>query len=184
VLLAAAAPITVALVTIPETLLGTVAGSDFEGAATALRILAFYPLLAFTNTLLWRLLVAGNLERTLLRVSASILALNIALNFALVPVFGYVVAAVTSLASEACAVAIVIYIVWRHMEYIPALGYARVVLPAAAAMAAVALVLPGPPLLAVAVGGVVYAGVVAALPGTVRDVTRSLLSGATRRLAS
>jgi O-antigen/teichoic acid export membrane protein len=183
VLLAAAAPITVVCAAIPATLLGVLAGHDFTDAATALRILAFYPLLAFTNGLLWRLLVAAHLEKTLLRVSLLVLGLNVALNFALIPAFGYLVAAVTSLASEALSVGVVLYIARRRMNYTPGLRYLAVVLPAAAVMAAIVLLLPGPDLVAAALGALVYTILLACLPGTVHEVTREALGAAQRKLA-
>jgi O-antigen/teichoic acid export membrane protein len=178
VLLAAAIPITLVLVAIPETLLEVVAGHDFADAATALRILAFYPLLAFTNGLLWRLLVAGHLEQTLLRVSAGILLFNVALNLLLIPMYGYVVAAATSLGSETCSVAVVAYLVWKRMGYAPRLDYLTVVVPAAGAMCAVVLLLPAPGLAAAACGAVLYFAIVALLPGTVHGITQELLRGA------
>src|SRR4051794_21522866 len=178
VLLAAAVPVTVVLFLIPETVLDVVAGSDFSDAATALRILAFYPLLAFTNGLLWRMLVAAHLERLLIRVSAGILALNVVLNFALIPTFGYLVAAVTSLASEACSAALVGYVVWRRMAYVPQLGYLVVVLVGAVAMSAVVVLLPVPSLAAAAAGSCVYLAVVAFLPGTIRDVMHDMAAAA------
>jgi hypothetical protein len=59
---------------------------------------------------------------------------------------------------------------------LPDLGYAPPVAVAAAALLLVAWLVPGPALVAAAVGTAVYAAILLAAPGTVNEVARSLVS--------
>jgi len=153
VLVAAALPLAVVMIAAPTTLLELTSGADYRGAAIAVQILGFYPLLAFGNSVLWRVLVAAHHERSLLVVSVSILILNVALNVVLIPRYGYKVAAVTSLASEACSVLLMLVVARARVGFQPSVRYAPVLALACGLMILLVVALPGPQLAAVAVGG-------------------------------
>jgi O-antigen/teichoic acid export membrane protein len=180
-LAAITAPVTLVMLLAPRELLRLTAGSKYEAAAGALQILALYPIVAGTNSLLWRMLIAAHLERILLVCAVSILALNIALNLVLIPMWGYNAAAATSVASEAVSLVLSLWFVRRRLQFTYPFHTLRVVLPAAAAMAAVVLVLPVPRVAAVVIGVAVYCIIVVSLPGVARDTTCGLVTSALER---
>ncbi len=180
-LAAITAPVALVMLLAPEELLRFTAGSKYEAAAGALQILALYPIVAGTNSLLWRMLIAAHLERILLICAVSILSLNVALNLVLIPIWGYKAAAATSVASEAVSLALSLWFVRRRLQFTYPAHTLRLVLPAALAMAAVALAVPGPRTVTVVLGLVVYAGVVVSFPGVVHDTARGLVSSAKNR---
>ena len=184
VMLAASLPLTLLLVFAAHPVLDATAGDRYGAAAGALQILAFYPLLAFANGLLWRILIATRMERVLLAVAASILALNVALNLVFIPRYGYRAAAVTSIASEACSLAIGVVAVRRHVGFLPRLGYLPIVLLAGIAMTAVTLAVPIERLAAAIAGGLVYVCVLVLLPGTVRRTARELVDAFRRSVGA
>jgi O-antigen/teichoic acid export membrane protein len=176
VVVAAAIPLTVVMVFAARPLLDATAGPRYVDAAGVLQILAFYPLLAFANGLLWRILIATHQERTLLFTAVSILVLNLALNLALIPIYGYRVAAITSVASEASSLMIAAIAVRRKVGFRPRLDYLPVLFLAGVVMTAVILVIPIERLAAAAVAGTVYVVLIVLLPGTVRLTARELAS--------
>jgi O-antigen/teichoic acid export membrane protein len=121
-------------------------------------------------------LIATHQERTLLLTAVSILVLNLALNRALIPIYGYRVAAITSVASEACSLAIAGIAVHRKVGFRPRLDYLPVLFLAGVVMTAVMLVLPIQRLAAAAVAGTIYVVLLVLLPGTVRLTARELAS--------
>jgi O-antigen/teichoic acid export membrane protein len=174
VVLAAALPLTIGMVFAARPLLDATAGDRYGAAAGVLQILAFYPLLAFVDGLLWRILIASHQERTLLLIGVSVLTLNIALNLVFIPLYGYRAAAVTSIGSEAFSLAIGIVAVRRKVGFLPRLDYLPAVIFAGVVMTAVTLVLPVERLVAAVVGGILYMVVLVLLPGTVRLTVREL----------
>lgn len=175
VVVAAAVPLTAAIALTARPLLEATAGDRYGAAAGVLQILAFYPLLAFVDGLLWRILIASHHERTLLIIGVSILSLNIALNLAFIPVYGYRAAAVTSIAAEAFSLTIGVVAVRRLVGFLPRLGYLPAVAFAGGVMTAVTVTLPIDRLVAALVGGFLYVVVLVLLPGTVRLAARELL---------
>jgi O-antigen/teichoic acid export membrane protein len=175
-LLATAAPLTVLMLVFPTEIISVTAGDDFTAAARALQILAPYVLFSFVAQLLWRVLLAAHRDRALLLIAAAILTLNVALNLALIPVYGYEAAAVTSVASQAVATVIVAVVVRRALGFLPDLRYAAIVGAAGVAMAAVALWLPAPAIIAALTGSAAYVLVVSVAPGATRQTLRDIAS--------
>ena len=169
ILLAAATAISLLFLLFAEQLVVVSSGREFEAGADALRLLAPYPMLFFVNALMWRVLIAAGHDRVLLKMAASVLALNIALNVALLPPYGFRAAALTAVASEVVSITASAIVLRRRMGFLPSVGYGWVVGLAALAMVAVALLLPGPWPLAAAVGLVAYGLVLVVLPGTARE---------------
>jgi O-antigen/teichoic acid export membrane protein len=175
VLLAAALPLTIGMVFAARPLLEATAGDRYGAAAGVLQILAFYPLLAFVDGLLWRILIASHHERTLLLIGVSILTLNIALNLVFIPVYGYRAAAITSIGSEAFSLALGVIAVRRRVGFLPQLDYLPAVVLAGLVMTGVMLALPVERLVAAVVGGILYIVVLVLLPGTLRLTDRELV---------
>lgn len=169
ILLAAATAVTVLFLVFAEQLVVLSSGREFEAGADALRLLAPYPMLFFVNALMWRVLIAGEHDRVLLKIAASVLTLNIALNVALLPAYGFRAAAVTAVASEIVSITLSAIVLRRRMGFLPSVAYGWAIGLAALAMVAVALFLPGPWPLAAAAAVCAYTLVLLVLPGTVRQ---------------
>ncbi len=174
ILAAAAAPITLVFLIFPKELVVLTSGSEFEAGADALRVLAVYPLLFFVNSLFWRVLIATGHDRALLAVATSVLTLNVALNIALLPAYGFRAAAVTAVASEIVSITISCFVLQRREGFLPNVRYGAVIATAAAAMAAVAVFLPARWAVAALLGLAAYLLVLVVLPGTVRDGIRQI----------
>lgn len=167
-IVATAAPLAVALVVFSTEIIVATAGAEFREGAVALRILAPYVLFSFVNGLFWRVLIASGQDKALLAVSSGILTVNVALNLVFIPLYGFKAAAIISVVSEIVAVLPVLYAV-RRQGMLPTFRYLPAIAIAVGAMAAVALLLPGPALVAGAAALLAYAVVLLALPGTARS---------------
>jgi O-antigen/teichoic acid export membrane protein len=165
---------TVAMLVFPSEIIRFTAGSDYRDAVPALQLLAPYALLAAVIAALWPVLLASERDRALLATSLGVLVLNVALNVALIPSYGYKAAAVVSVVSEA-AVLVPIALAVRREALLPDLGYAPQVALAGTVMAAGAWLVPGPTVLAAAVASAAYAAILLVAPGTVNEVARSLV---------
>ena len=166
---------TILMLAFPTEIITYTAGPEYEDAAVALQLLAPYVLLAAVLAALWPVLLAAEHDRTLLATSLGVLVLNVALNLALIPEYGYEAAAVVSVVSEA-AVLVPIALAVGRVGLLPDLGYAPPVAVAGAALLLAAWLVPGPALVAAAVGTAAYAAILLAAPGTVNEVARSLVS--------
>jgi glycosyltransferase involved in cell wall biosynthesis len=149
-------------------------GDEFTAGADALRLLAPYPILFFVNSLIWRVLIASGHDRALLAIAGFVVTLNVALNVALLPPYGFRAAAVTAVASEVVSIALSCYVLRRRERFLPHLRYGVVIGTAGAVMAAAMLLLPGPWALAAVLGLAAYVLVLAVLPGTIRDGIRQI----------
>jgi O-antigen/teichoic acid export membrane protein len=109
------------LVLAPE-LVTLVGGDGFADAATPLRLLLFAAVLAFVNGLFGYALIAAERQRSVLWLSATALAFNVALNLALVPPFGVDAAAATAIASEVVILAGGWVLMRRHLSFYPRFG--------------------------------------------------------------
>ena len=165
---------TILMLLFPSEIITFTAGSDYEEAAPALQLLAPYVLLAAVIAALWPVLLASGRDRALLATSLGVLVLNVALNLALIPPYGYKAAAAVSVLSEA-AVLVPIALAVRREGLLPDLGYAPPVAAAGAVMVLAALLVPGPAVIAATVASVAYALILLVAPGTVNEVARSLV---------
>lgn len=173
--LAVAAPILLALLLVAEELISATAGEEFAEADAALRLLVPYLALLFFTGALIRIVAALHVDRYVLGVAVAVLVLNVALNIALLPRYGYKVAALTSTASEVCVAIALAAVTWRRLAFVPRLNYVWIVGLGAAVMVASYWLLPLPPLVAVALASLAYAAIVVLLPGTARDVVTALV---------
>jgi O-antigen/teichoic acid export membrane protein len=161
----------------PEEIIELTAGSEFVVAADALRLLAPYLALLAMSGLLVRVVGASHRDRFLLGLTLVVLTLNVALNLVLLPVYGYEVAALVSVLSEAIVVAGAGWLVWTTLGFLPLSRYILSIAAAGLLMALVFVVLPGNRYVAGVVSVIAYAAMLVAVPGTVRRVVQSLLPG-------
>ncbi|HEV3478741.1 MAG TPA: glycosyltransferase [Gaiellaceae bacterium] len=169
VLLAVATAVALLFLFFAEELVVLSSGREFAAGADALRLLAPYPMLFFVNALMWRVLIAAEHDRVLLKIAASVLTFNVALNVALLPPYGFRAAAVTAVASELVSITASAIVLRRRMGFLPSVGYAWAIALAALAATVVALFLPGPWPIAAAAALAAYTLVLLVLPGTARE---------------
>ena len=183
VLLALAVPLSVVLFFYAEELLKLTAGPEYVGAASALRILAFYPVLAFPNGLFWQVSIAAGRDRRLLALALAVLGINVGLNLALLPPYGFRAAAVVALVSEAVSLVVVTVLVRNAVGALPSLRAAVPLAGAALTMIGVVVLLPAPAAVAGTVAVLAYVAVLALTPGVfkrhLRDFAREVRSSAT-----
>jgi O-antigen/teichoic acid export membrane protein len=145
------------LVLAPE-LVELAAGSDFEDASTPLRILLGAGALAWVNGVFGYALIAKDRQLSALWLNVAALAFNVGLNLALVPVYGIVVAAVATVASEVLILAGSYVLMRRYYDFFPAPRTLAPALLAAAVMGGLLWALrDAPVLLLVPLGAAVYA---------------------------
>jgi O-antigen/teichoic acid export membrane protein len=182
VLVALAAPGAVLTMIYPASIITFVAGSEFQDAATALRIIAVVPLFTFPSVLLQNGLLASGREDIVLRIMPGLLVLNVALNVAFVPIYGYTAAACVTLATEIIWLGVSVLVFRRVLGFLPVAGGLAPVLAAAAAMAVVEIAIPATALLSIAASLAVYAIVVILVPGSVHRLVWPPLRGRLGRL--
>ena len=135
------------------------AGSDFEDAATPLRILLAAGGLAWINGVFGYALIAKDRQLSALWLNLTALAVNVGLNLLLVPRYGIVVAAVVTVASEVLILAGSYVLMRRYFDFFPVPRTLAPAVLAAAVMAGLLLVLrDAPVLLLLPLGAAVYAG--------------------------
>ena len=175
VLVAFGAPVALGGFVLAPHLVELAAGSGFDDAAVPLRILLVAGALSFVNGLFGFALLAADRQLDVLRLNAVVLALNVALNLALVPSLGIDAAAATAIASEGALLAGYAVLMRRRLAFTPRLSRTWRALLAATAMAAplwiwrdaaVALLLP--------LGGLLYAAALWAVGGVDRSLLRQL----------
>jgi O-antigen/teichoic acid export membrane protein len=179
VLVAAATFVAVLMLAFPEEIIRFTAGSEFHDAAPALQLLAPFVFFGFVNGVFFRILLATRRDTVLFVASAGVLVLNVALNLALIPIYGYKAAAVVLVVTEALVVA-PLAVVISNEGLLPNLRYAPLVALAGGVLAAIVWLVPGPAAVVGVLGGVVYSAILVAAPGTVREAVRSLAAGRPR----
>jgi O-antigen/teichoic acid export membrane protein len=174
-LLVLALPITVGAVVLAPDLVRVFGGAEYADATTPLRLLALSLPFTFTAMLLSYVLIAEDLQRTLVPIVLIGLTANLALNIALVPTWSYTASAAITLATEAGGMALMLVVARRRLGRTAAFRPATGILLAAAAMFGVAWLLAGVnALLAVVVSGALYAALVLALRVVTADELRAL----------
>lgn len=165
------APLVAGGLVVAPRLVELVSGADFADAATPLQILLFAGALSWVNGVFGFALVAKRRQLAALWLNLTALAVNIGLNLVFVPIYGIVAAAVVTVASELVIFAGSIRLMRRHFAFFPRLS---TLLPATAAAAVMAAVLwplrNGPVFVLVALGAVLYAGIVYAVSPHSREV--------------
>jgi O-antigen/teichoic acid export membrane protein len=157
---------------------------SYEDGATALRILALVPVFSFVAGLLERGLIAVGQERLVLITNFVGLTVNVALNLWLIPRFGFVAAAVTTVITDAVWLLVGGAFFRIHLGFLPDVRPLGGLGASVVAMAVVGFLVPGPALLAASVSLLAYLALICLAPGVVRNVARDTLQILTRRAMS
>jgi O-antigen/teichoic acid export membrane protein len=169
VFLAIGLPIAAGGLVVAPQVIELVAGDGFGQAADPLRILLFAGALAAVSGLLGYALIAGGRQTSALRLALVALAVNLALNVALVPGLGIDAAAGVAVASEVVMVAGGLWLVRRELALRPRFRIAWRVAVAAALMAGVLALVPSDSLaVLLPLGLVVYGAALFAVGGVDR----------------
>ena len=116
-------------------------GNRFDGSAPLLAILASNQLLVFTNILLTTLLVARGRNLFLLYVTLAMLSFNIGINFFVIPRYGALGAAITTVLTELIGAIAYLVLTSTTTMFIKVVG--RLVIPGVICTSLLALLTPG-----------------------------------------
>jgi O-antigen/teichoic acid export membrane protein len=165
VLLALAFPIAVGTTLLAEPIVLILAGPGYlPESAWALQILIWYLPISFVNGLLQYVLIAVNRQRTLSVAFGVGVLFNVAANLALIPAYGYLGAAVVTVASELVLLAPFLWVTLREVGSLAVLGVAWRPAIAAVLMALpIWLLAPWSTPLAIVAGALVYGAALLAL---------------------
>lgn len=140
-MLVVAWPIVIGTMALAPLLIGVLGGNAFlPGSANALRILVWFAPLSYVNGITQYVLVAADQQRAIIWAFGSAVAFNIATNLLFVPEYGYLAAAVVTVATEAVLFAILSRPIRQHVGAIGWLSLMIRPFAAACAMAAVELI--------------------------------------------
>jgi O-antigen/teichoic acid export membrane protein len=166
-LLTLALPICVGTLFVAPDLMLLLGGAQFlPDAGTALRLLIWFLPFSYVNGLVQYVLIAAGLQRVITPAFALTLAFNLGANLLLTPRYGFVAAAIITVASEVVLLVPFLWALRRRVGPLPEAGIALRPLLAATLMGAVAWATQAgvaaqglariAPWLAVAAGGAVY----------------------------
>lgn len=157
--LAILVPCGVGLALLAAPIASAIFGDEFAAAAPALRLLAPVVVLVALVILSASLVVARSDAGSAARLTGLMVALNVALNLVLIPMFDERGAALAILITEAALLVALLRLVARLVDRLDWRATVTGPLVAGAAMAAVVVAVPGSWIVAGAVGVIVYAGV-------------------------
>ncbi|MBD0281653.1 MAG: flippase [Thermoleophilaceae bacterium] len=146
-------------------------GTEFEGAATPLRVLLMAGALSWVNGVFGFALIAKGRQASALWLNVSALTFNVGLNFFLIPRYGIVAAAVVTVASEALILAGSYFLMRRNFSFFPRPGTLAPAVAAAAVMGGLLWLLRDASLAAVLpLAAALYAGLLYAISPRSREV--------------
>gem|GEM_PF-845329 len=187
----AVVPLVVFTIAFAGEIIALAGGEDFDGAVVVLRILMLGVAAGFLRAVFTEALIAVNRQVWLMYATAGLLAANVALNLALIPLWGARGAAAAFAATEAAGL-VVATLLFARIGTVPRPHRLARVLLAGAAMAAVALLKlvgpvasAGPVVLLVALGAAsfaAYAAALHALGAVPREVHSTLVDPVLARL--
>jgi len=178
-LLLVAMPLTIGISLLAERIILLFFGQDYAPAGMALLILIWFLPFSFINSLTQYVLIAVNRQRFLTLAFVIGAAFNIGANLALIPYYGYLGAAATTVLSEIVLLAPFLYGVRKHVGRVPLLEIAwRPVLSSLVMGGTIWLLRPLNLVALVVIGAMVYGGVLVVLRTfnrEDRELVRSLL---------
>jgi len=175
VMLTLALPLTLLLSLYADEIVSLTSGSEYTDAAQALRVLAAYVPLMFVASIVWNILIAGRRERILVALSVGLVTMNVVLNLALIPRFGFQGAAYAAVTSEALGLLAGGIVIWRLQGIVPRLRHLRALLPSLGVMTIVILLVPGPWLVVAATAVTIYAAIILSAPGAIHESAKRVL---------
>lgn len=114
-----AVPLAIGGFLLAESLVLLIGGEEFRSAASPLRILIFSLAAIFFGNFFNAILIAGNLQKRLLIVLATIALFNIGANLILIPLYSFLGAASVSLATESLVALATAFLAAHFLKYRP-----------------------------------------------------------------
>jgi O-antigen/teichoic acid export membrane protein len=175
-LVLASLPLSIGGILLAPQLTSFLAGRRFADSAVPLAILLAGLVFSSLAALVGTLLIAADRQVTGLVLSLSILIVNVALNLALIPSYGYDAAASLTTASEALVAMVGMVLVGRIYGFRPGLHAALLAATAAALMGGAVWLLRSLPLvLPICTGAVVYGSLILLTGAVSRETLREFL---------
>ncbi|MFC1609259.1 flippase [Patescibacteria group bacterium] len=113
-------PIAVGALFLADEIIGIIGGGDgFEESANVLRILIFALLFVFFGNFFNNILIAGNLQKRLMKALFFCAVFNITANLIFIPIYSYMGSAIISVITEALVVTVTAYIAFKYLKYKP-----------------------------------------------------------------
>ena len=112
-----AIPLGMIVTVIAPKLIVLVFGKDYAPSIPSLQILIWAVVLMFQSVILGSMMIALDQQRKSLVINVLGLAVNIGLNLILIPIIGFIGAAITTVVTEVVVLAPTIYIVQRKLSY-------------------------------------------------------------------
>lgn len=175
-------PVAVTLGILAEPIATLAFGADFEASAEPLRLLAPVVVALSLVALSSSLIVTRRSPRTMIAITAPMVAMNVALNLVLIPSLGDSGAALAMLVTEALFVVVALRVAADEVGGLPWVRIAGAPLLAGVAMAPVMVLLSGVPVAALGAGLLAYAVVFWVLERRISPEDLRFLTSSLKRL--
>lgn len=162
-----AVPMVAGIFMISDPLTVLVFGGSFTHSATALRIMAFASALQFINIFMAGLYGATNHQNRILQIEIVALVFKVAVNLYLIPHYGFLGAAISTVATEALVCALALGWALRRITRLSEWTFFGKIALSTAGMAVMLWLLQGEPLVVLIVAAILFYGVLLLLTRTV-----------------
>jgi O-antigen/teichoic acid export membrane protein len=132
-----AVPLLVGLSFLSRDVIKLIGGAGFSESAGVLRILAWALVFVFFGNYFTNILIAGNMQKKLMKILFFCAIFNISVNFVLIPKYSFMGAAVTSSLTELLVVILSGYLAYHELNYRPSLEKIWAILTSGALMASI-----------------------------------------------
>jgi O-antigen/teichoic acid export membrane protein len=146
-------PLVIGILFLSKDIIHLIGGADFSESAGVLKILSFAMAFVFFGNFFTNIIIAGNLQRKLMKILFLCALFNISLNLLLIPRFSFWGAAITSTLTEFLVVVLSGFLCWKLLHYRPAPHKIISISVSAAAMAAFLYFFSGLGFISSALGG-------------------------------
>ncbi len=162
-----AVPMVAGIFVISDPLTVLVFGGSFTHSATALRIMAFASALQFINIFMAGLYGATNHQNRILQIEIVALVFKVAVNLYLIPHYGFLGAAISTVATEALVCALALGWALRRITRLSEWTFFGKIALSTAGMALMLRLLQGEPLVILIAAAILFYGVLLLLTRTV-----------------
>lgn len=112
-------PLVIGILFLAKDIIRLIGGSGFSEATVVLKILSFAMAFIFFGNFFTNVIIAGNLQKKLMKILLICALFNIALNLIVIPRYSYLGAAVTSTLTEFLVAVLSGVMCWKLLRYAP-----------------------------------------------------------------
>jgi O-antigen/teichoic acid export membrane protein len=113
------APLVVGILFLAKDIIHLIGGADFSESVSVLRILSFAMAFIFFGNFFTNVIIAGSLQKKLMKILFICALFNISLNLVLIPRFSFKGAAITSALTEFLVAVLSGFLCWKLLRYRP-----------------------------------------------------------------